>query len=142
MGRRALSLDPYRNKVVIDSPEKVFEIFKAELSHLSIEKFFVVILNKQNLVTKIEELSKGTLDASLVTPREVFKVAIDNRAASIILVHNHPSGNLEPSKEDINVTQKLYEVGELVEIPVLDHIIIANNAFTSFLDRGIVFKRK
>lgn len=142
MGRRALSLDPYRNKVVIDSPEKVFEIFKAELSHLTIEKFFVVILNKQNLVTKIEELSKGTLDASLVTPREVFKVAIDNRAASIILVHNHPSGNLEPSKEDINVTQKLYEVGELVEIPVLDHIIIANNAFTSFLDRGIVFKRK
>lgn len=142
MGRRALSLDPYRNKVVIDSPEKVFEIFKAELSHLTIEKFFVVNLNKQNLVTKIEELSKGTLDASLVTPREVFKVAIDNRAASIILVHNHPSGNLEPSKEDINVTQKLYEVGELVEIPVLDHIIIANNAFTSFLDRGIVFKRK
>lgn len=142
MGRRALSLDPYRNKVVIDSPEKVFEIFKAELSHLTIEKFFVVILNKQNLVTKIEELSKGTLDASLVTPREVFKVAIDNRAASIILVHNHPSGNLEPSKEDINVTQKLYEVGELVEIPVLDHIIIANNAFTSFLDCGIVFKRK
>lgn len=128
--------------MVIDSPEKVFEIFKAELSHLSIEKFFVVILNKQNLVTKIEELSKGTLDASLVTPREVFKVAIDNRAASIILVHNHPSGNLEPSKEDINVTQKLYEVGELVEIPVLDHVIIANNAFTSFLDRGIVFKRK
>lgn len=128
--------------MVIDSPEKVFEIFKAELSHLTIEKFFVVILNKQNLVTKIEELSKGTLDASLVTPREVFKVAIDNRAASIILVHNHPSGNLEPSKEDINVTQKLYEVGELVEIPVLDHIIIANNAFTSFLDCGIVFKRK
>lgn len=128
--------------MVIDSPEKVFEIFKAELSHLTIEKFFVVILNKQNLVTKIEELSKGTLDASLVTPREVFKVAIDNRAASIILVHNHPSGNLEPSKEDINVTQKLYEVGELVEIPVLDHIIIANNAFTSFLDRGIVFKKK
>lgn len=71
-------------------------------------------------------------------PREVFKVAVENNAASIILVHNHPSGNPEPSNEDISITKKLVEVGKMMEIPVYDHIIIAGNNYTSFVERRLI----
>jgi DNA repair protein RadC len=140
LGRRTTQIDLKNKEIQVREPRVIFELMNAELSHSIIERFYVVLLNRKNVVIKYEEVSKGTLDSSLVSPREVFKKAINHSAASIILVHNHPSGNLEPSKEDIKVTEQLYQAGKLLEIPVLDHIIIANNSYTSFLERNLVFK--
>ena len=139
IGKRISQFSLIHEEIKIDTPEKVFHLMNVELSKLNVEKFYVITLNKRNVVTGKFEITSGVLDSSLVTVREVFKVAIDNRAASIILVHNHPSGNLEPSKDDIEITKRIYEAGKLMEIPVLDHLIIADNRYTSFADRGLVF---
>lgn len=140
LGRRTTQLDINSEEVKVTSPKIIFELMNSKLSHLTVEEFHVVLLNRKNVIIKTELVTRGILDASLVSPREVFKIAIDNRAASIILVHNHPSGNLEPSAEDIKVSEKFYQAGKILEIPVLDHVIIANNSFFSFLDNKIVFE--
>lgn len=140
LGRRSTQLDISSEEVQVTEPKVIFELMNPKLSHLTVEEFHIVILDRKNVIKSTELITRGTLDSSLVSPREVFKTAIDHRAASIILVHNHPSGNLEPSKEDIKVTEQLYKAGEILEIKVLDHIIIANNSYTSFLERNLVFK--
>ena len=83
-------------------------------------------------------ISVGNLNSSVVHPREIFKVAIENNSASIILIHNHPSGNPDPSNEDIAITKKVVEGGKMLNIPVFDHIIIAGNNFTSFVERRLI----
>ncbi len=140
LGRRTTQLDIDYEEVKVTEPKIIFELMNPKLSHLTVEEFHIVLLNRKNVVIKTELVTRGILDSSLVSPREVFKIAIDNRAASIILVHNHPSGNLEPSGEDIKVSEQFYQAGKILEIPVLDHIIIANNSYTSFLERNLVFK--
>ncbi|MGB9664134.1 MAG: RadC family protein [Ignavibacteria bacterium] len=140
LGKRSTQLDFKNEEIQVREPKVIFEIMNPVLSHLNVEEFHIIILNRKNVVQSHQLVTRGILDSSLVSPREVFKIAIDHRASSIILVHNHPSGNLEPSKEDIKVTEQLYQAGKLLEIPVLDHIIIANNSYTSFLERNLVFK--
>ncbi len=140
LGRRSTQLDIINEEIKVTEPKIIFELMNPKLSHITVEEFHIVLLNRKNVVIRSELVTRGTLDSSLVSPREVFKIAIDNRASSIILVHNHPSGNLEPSKEDVKVTEQLYQAGKLLEIPVLDHLIIANNSYTSFLERNLVFK--
>ncbi len=125
-------------KTIIRSPEDVAELMGPRLRDLTREVFHVLVLDSQNGVKKDVELSTGTLNASLVHPREVFKVAIDHLAAAVIVVHNHPSGNREPSREDIEVTRQLDESGRTLGIPVHDHIIIAGDGFTSFVERGLL----
>lgn len=98
----------------------------------------MVCLNSANKIIRTELISTGSLDASIVHPREVFKVAIENSAKSIILVHNHPSGNPEPSNEDISITKKLVEVSKMMEIPVFDHLIIAEKSYTSFVQKKLI----
>ena len=90
-----------------------------------------------NKIIKHETISIGNLNSSIVHPREVFKVAIDNSSASIILIHNHPSGNPEPSNEDIRITKKMVETGKIMEIPVFDHLIIAGETYTSFVEKRL-----
>ena len=102
------------------------------------EKFIVVCLNSANKIIRYEIISVGSLNSRIVHAREVFKVAIENNSANIILLHNHPSGNEEQSQEDINVTKRFVEAGKVLEINVFDHIIIAGNNFTSFVDRKII----
>jgi DNA repair protein RadC len=102
------------------------------------EVFHVLALDSSNAVTADIELSLGTLNASLVHPREVFKAAIDHRAAAVIVVHNHPSGNPEPSPEDLSITRQLADAGKLLGIPVHDHIIVAGRAWTSLAERGVL----
>jgi len=138
IAKRIAKSDLKEKQIKIESPKDVFDIFNQELSHLDVEKFYLLILNSSNYVKKKIEISSGTLNASLISPREIFKPAIDSKAANIILVHNHPSGNLEPSREDINVTKQIVEAGKILEIHVLDHIIIANNQFTSFVERKLL----
>ncbi len=126
------------NKIIIRSPEDVAALMGPRLRSLAREVFHVLVLDSQNGVKKDVELSTGTLNASLVHPREVFKAAIDHLAAAVIVVHNHPSGNREPSREDIEVTRQLDESGRVLGIPLHDHIIIAGDGFTSFADRGLL----
>lgn len=120
----------------MSSPIEVVNFFNAELDNIKVEKFIGVFLNTKNEVINWEVISVGSLNASIVHPREVFNRAIRRNAASIIAVHNHPSGHISPSKEDINITKRLYEVGQLVGIPLIDHIIIGKNKYYSFKEEN------
>jgi DNA repair protein RadC len=122
----------------ITSPAEVAEIFIPLLRDDQKEKFIVVCLNSANKIIKYEIISIGNLNSSVVHPREIFKVAIDNTSASIILIHNHPSGNPEPSNEDISITRKIVEAGKIMDIPVFDHLIIAGGKFTSFVEKRLI----
>ncbi|MEW6652903.1 MAG: JAB domain-containing protein, partial [Bacteroidota bacterium] len=95
-------------------------------------------LSSSNRIIKFQKISEGSLNSSVVHPREVFKVAIENSSANIILIHNHPSGNPEPSNEDISITRKLSEAGKLLEIQVFDHIILAGDSYSSLVEKRII----
>jgi DNA repair protein RadC len=125
-------------KIIIRAPEDVARLMLPKLRDLAHEAFFVLVLDSKNGLKREERVSSGTLNASLVHPREVFKIAIDYVAASIIVVHNHPSGNKEPSREDIDITRQLAEAGKVVGIPLHDHVIVAGDEFTSFAERGLL----
>jgi DNA repair protein RadC len=114
----------------------VFQAYHARLRHLQKERFHAVHLDSRNRMLREEPLSEGTLTASLVHPREVFGAALREATASIVLVHNHPSGDPEPSPEDLEVTKRLCAVGELVGIHVVDHVVIGDSGYVSFADRG------
>src|SRR4030066_594586 len=137
LSRRILSQPKWFANKKITSPQDVAEIFIPILRDDNKEKFIVVCLNSANKIIKHETISVGNLNSSIVHPREVFKVAIDNSSASIILIHNHPSGNPEPSNEDIRITKKMVETGKIMEIPVFDHLIIAGETYTSFVEKRL-----
>lgn len=122
----------------ITTPQDVAEIFIPIYRDEVKEHFIVVCLNTANNITKFEKVSTGNLNSSVVHPREIFKVALDNSAKSIILLHNHPSGNPEPSNEDIAITKKLVDSGKILDIPVFDHIIIAGDKYTSLVEKRII----
>lgn len=124
--------------VKITSPEEVAKIFIPLLKDEIKEHFFVLCLNSANKIIKYENISIGNLNSSVVHPREVFKVAIDNNSANIIILHNHPSGNPEPSNEDISITKKLVESGKILGIEIFDHIIIAGNQYLSFVEKRLI----
>jgi len=136
LGRRIRMASFESEKQVITSPRDVANLLLAKLSFLGKEHFVILLLDTKNQVISIEEISVGSLNNSIVHPREVFKPAIKRSSAAIILAHNHPSGNPEPSTEDIKVTKRLYEVGRLVGIEVLDHLIIGNKDYISLKERG------
>jgi DNA repair protein RadC len=137
LSRRILSQPKWFSNKKITSPQNVAEIFIPILRDDSKEKFIVVCLNSANKIIKHETISVGNLNSSVVHPREVFKVAIDNSSASIILIHNHPSGNPEPSNEDIRITKKIVETGKIMDIPVFDHLIVAGETYTSFIEKRL-----
>ena len=102
------------------------------------EVFGVLILNTKNKIVAVHEISRGTLNSSLVCPREVFKPAVLHNAAAIICFHNHPSGDPEPSKADIKTTKRLIEAGEIMGIEIFDHIIVGDDGYVSLKERGVV----
>ena len=108
------------------------------MEDLTHEVFKILLLNRNNRVTKIETVSVGGVAGTVVDPKIIFKKALDEQASSIILAHNHPSGNLNPSQQDIAVTKKLVAAGKTLEINILDHLIISNQGFYSFLDEGLI----
>lgn len=138
ISRRVISQQKWFSNKKITSPSEVAEIFIPLLRDEVKEKFIVVCLNTANKIIKYETISVGNLNSSVVHPREVFKVAIDNNSANIILLHNHPSGNTEPSTEDIKVTKKMIEAGKVLDINVLDHLIVAGNSFKSLVEQRII----
>lgn len=127
----------YSNKK-ISSPGDIAELYIPLLRDELQEKFYVVCLSSSNRIIKHELLFVGTLNASLVHPREIFKTALANDSANIILMHNHPSGQPEPSSEDISITRKIIEAGKILEIQIFDHIIIAGNSYTSFVEKRLI----
>jgi len=135
LGRRlaAFSL----SRAVIKSPQDVANLLMDEMRYLDREYFCTISLNTKNRVLGIDNVSIGSLNSSLVHPREVFKNPIRRSAAAIILVHNHPSGDPEPSREDIQVTRRLVEAGQLLGIEVLDHLIIGDGSFISLKEQNI-----
>ena len=133
MGRRRLEPG-----VVLRSTQQIFEAYHERLRHEQKEHFLTLLMTAKNRLIREEVASIGTLTASLVHPREVFMPAIRHSAAGIILIHNHPSGDPEPSPEDHEVTRRLAAVGELVGIRILDHVVIADGRYVSFLERGLI----
>jgi DNA repair protein RadC len=115
----------------IRGPEDVFRHFHSELRHASQERFYVVLLDGRHRVLRHELVSQGTLTASLVHPREVFRPVLRAAAAAVVLVHNHPSGDPTPSREDRDITERLVRAGELLGIPVLDHVVVAERGYRS-----------
>jgi len=127
-----------KRSVTIRSPVDVFENYQSLFKYQVRERFIVFWLNSANKVVGYEVVSEGILNSSLTHPREVFRGAIVATAASVILAHNHPSDNIEPSQEDISITRQLVESGKILGIPVHDHIIFAGNSYTSLAERGLV----
>ena len=129
IGRRISTQTPSYKSKELTNPEKVFKFMRSKIKDYSKEHFYVIALNSRNW--SVNEVSIGTLDSSLVHPREVFSEAIKNKAASVIFVHNHPSGDPEPSEEDLAITKKLIDSGNVLGIKVIDHIIITRSNFLS-----------
>ena len=138
LSRRILSQSKWFSNQKVTSPQEIADIFIPLLRDDSKERFIVVCLNSSNKIIKHETISIGNLNASVVHPREIFKVAIDCSSASIILIHNHPSGNPDPSNEDISITKKIVESGKILDIPVFDHLIIAGETYTSFVEKRLI----
>ena len=124
--------------LTIHGPEDVYRFLRPRFIHETKEQFTLVLLNTKNLIIATPTISIGSLSASVVHPREIFGEAVKYHSASIILVHNHPSGDPDPSKEDIATTERLIKAGEIMDIPVLDHIIIGNHHFSSFKEKGLM----
>jgi len=138
IGKRIAVQSKWYSEKKITSPEDIVSVFLPLLKDELQEHFYVICLNSSNKIIKIERISSGNLDSSIVHPREVFKAAIENSAKSIILLHNHPSGNPEPSNEDISITKKLVEASKYMEIPIFDHIIIADRTYASFVEKRLI----
>ena len=122
----------------IHSPIDAVIILQPMLEDCDREKFIALLLDTKNHVVAANTVSIGTVNASLVHPREIFKVALLCNASAVILAHNHPSGNPTPSSEDIDITNRLKKAGEILGIEVLDHIIIGDNTWTSFKEKGLI----
>lgn len=135
LGRR-LQADCGGKRALLRTPEDAARLLIPRFRDLTHEVFSVLVLDTQNAVVATVELSRGTLNASLVHPREVFKAAVDHVGAAVLVVHNHPSGNPEPSGEDIAITHQLAGAGKILGIPLHDHLIIAGNAYVSLAERG------
>lgn len=138
ISRRADSQKKWLFSKKITSPSDIAELFIPLLRDEVKEKFFVICLSSANKVIKYELISIGHLNASVAHPREIFKTAVENNSASIIVLHNHPSGNTEPSNDDILLTKKLVEAGKIMEIPLFDHIIVAGNNYTSLVEKRMI----
>ncbi|KAF1085631.1 hypothetical protein SPSYN_01774 [Sporotomaculum syntrophicum] len=137
LGRRVAMTTTW-DRPCIKSPENAASLVMEEMRHLDKEHFCALLLNTKNQVLVRETISIGTLNSSAIHPRELFKAAIRRSAAGVILVHNHPSGDPTPSRQDIEVTNRLIEAGNIIGIEVLDHLVIGDNRFTSFKAKGLI----
>ena len=125
-------------RIKIQSPEDVFNNFSFFFRGQVKEYFIVIWLNSANIVSGFEVVSHGILNESVVHPREVYRGAIVSTCASIILAHNHPSGNLNPSSEDMTITKKIVEAGKIIDIRVNDHIIFTDDSYFSFIEQNLL----
>ncbi|MFV0516466.1 MAG: RadC family protein [Aminipila sp.] len=137
LGKR-IATKPKEAKININNPESIANLFMEKMRYYKREFFNVVILNTKGEVISIENAAIGDLNCTIVHPREIFCKAVKKSASAVIFVHNHPSGNTKPSKEDINITERLVKAGEILGIKVLDHIIIGDGTFLSFKSKNLI----
>ncbi len=137
LGRR-MAAEAREDGAPVRSPRDVVAVFAPRLEDLPVEEFHVAVLDAQHRLERDVTVTRGILNSSLVHPREVFREAIAERAASVILVHNHPSGDPMPSQDDRAVTEQLVAAGRLLDIPVHDHVIIGRGRYTSFAEAGLL----
>lgn len=137
LGRRRKESEIVKRYKITVSKD-VYDIMHPILVDLPHEEFWLLILNRANLVIKKELISRGGVSGTVVDTKIIFKVAVENYACSIIICHNHPSGNLKPSEADVRITKNIKEAGKLMDIPLLDHLIITENEFYSFADEGMI----
>lgn len=137
LGRRKRAEKP-EAKTKLQSSDDVFELIQEDLADLTHEEFWVVLLNNSNVVIKKICISKGGFSRTVADPKKVFSLALENRSSAIIVCHNHPSGNIKPSDEDLSLTKKLVNAGILLDMPVIDHIIVGSENFFSFVDNGLL----
>jgi DNA repair protein RadC len=137
LGRRRKETEPERKPKIACSND-VYQIMKPEMLDLQHEVFYVLLLNRANMVIKKQSISSGGISGTVADPKLIYKSALENMASSIILCHNHPSGNLKPSDADMKLTRKIKEAGAFLEISVLDHVIFTDEGFYSFADEGIL----
>jgi DNA repair protein RadC len=133
-----IQAEPFVDRTSVTSPAVLARLLAPGMRHLRKETFVVVLLNAANQIIRHTTVSEGSLNAVMIHPRDVFRLAIAESAAAIIVAHNHPSGNTEPSAEDLAITRQLAEAGRIVDIRVLDHVIIAGDDYTSFVERHLM----
>ncbi|MFN3490269.1 MAG: RadC family protein, partial [Emticicia sp.] len=136
LGRRRKESETLK-KPKIGSSADAYEAIRPYLMDLQHEQFWVLLLNRANEVIRPQQISIGGVSGTVADPKMIFKAAIEHLASAIILVHNHPSGNLTPSQADKDLTKKVKEAGRTLDIPVLDHLIFSDNGYFSFADEGI-----
>lgn len=136
LGRRRKDSEPEKRVKITDS-QSAFDTIYPHLGDLNHEEFWVIFLNRANAVIGKQNISKGGVSGTVVDPKVVFKIAVQFPASGIILAHNHPSGNLKPSQADHQLTRKLKDAGKALDIPVLDHLIIGERDYFSFVDEGV-----
>jgi DNA repair protein RadC len=140
----ALELGRRRKDTISQQRDKILcsmDIYNAILPNLldcHYEEFWVLLLNRQNQIIKKVQISKGSVSGTMVDARLVFKPAIEHLASSVVLIHNHPSGNIKPSQSDVNITKKMIEVGKMFDMPILDHVIFTNDKYFSFADENML----
>ncbi len=135
LGRRRLDTTVETKKKITNSSH-VYEIMRPYLLDKTMEEFWILMLNRANEVIKTAQISIGGIAGTIADNRMIFKLAIENLSSSIILVHNHPSGQLTPSRADLDLTKQIANAGKIMDIPVLDHLIFTDNGFYSFQDEG------
>ena len=135
---RRFASSPLQPGARFASSEDVYHHYHESLREVRQESFFTLLLDSKNRIVREVRISQGSLNASIVHPREVFAAAVRESAAAVLLIHNHPSGDPTPSREDIEITTRLCRAGELMGVRVLDHVIIGNGRYVSFADRGLL----
>ncbi|PKP34639.1 MAG: hypothetical protein CVU00_06020 [Bacteroidetes bacterium HGW-Bacteroidetes-17] len=137
LGRRRRSAEVIE-KSSISGSKDVFNYFMAIVEDYKYEGFWVLLLNRANKIIKHIQISDGGVSGTIADPKKIFKLSIENGASGIVLCHNHPSGNIKPSEQDLKLTKKIVEGGQLLDINVLDHLIIGDNNFFSFADENLI----
>ncbi|WP_143962195.1 RadC family protein [Litoribacter populi] len=137
LGRRRKQVEQVK-KPKINSSADVYEMMKPDLQDEPVEHFYILLLNRANLVTSKHKISHGGTSATIADPKVIFKLALEHMACSIILVHNHPSGNTKPSQTDLHLTKKLAAVGKNLELNILDHVIFTDVGYFSFADEAML----
>ncbi|WP_423147678.1 RadC family protein [Rubrolithibacter danxiaensis] len=137
LGRRRKDTE-IENVTKISGSRDIYQLMNRYFNDLNHEEFWIILLNRANKVLSRHLISKGGQAGTIADPKIIFQTALENHAASIILTHNHPSGNLKPSQSDIALTQKLVSAGNMLDIGVLDHLIFSNTGYYSFADEGLL----
>ncbi len=137
LGRRRKEVDA-EEKPKINVSKDAFDLIRGDLMDLPHEEFWVLLLNRANRVIKKKRVSEGGVTGTVADPKIIFKMALEELACGIVVAHNHPSANLNPSQSDINLTKKIKEAGRFLDVQLFDHIIVAGNKYFSFADEGLV----